>query len=197
MQFFGCFRISTVYCTGLLLFFSFLLCVRLGKIYGGFEGALKGVFGKLSRFVKAVILFGSFVSCAGMLSGLNSLLPHAKPFLSLAFLVFACFVSEKGVKGIGTVNMIVMPAVLLSVTALIFSSGALSPPNRRKRVSAPAVHVSVYLHEYLLSMPVLCDLGAELKDKPAALCCLVSSLIVALAVGLILSAVCSTKALCV
>ena len=72
LQFFGCFRISTVYCTGLLFFFSFLLCVRLGKIYGGFEGALKGVFGKLSRFVKAVILFGSFVSCAGMLSGLNS-----------------------------------------------------------------------------------------------------------------------------
>lgn len=66
---FGCFRISTVYCTGLLFFFSFLLCVRLGKIYGGFEGALKGVFGRPSRFVKAVILFGSFVSCAGMLSG--------------------------------------------------------------------------------------------------------------------------------
>lgn len=194
LQFFGCFRISTVYCTGLLFFFSFLLCVRLGKIYGGFEGALKGVFGRLSRFVKAVILFGSFVSCAGMLSGLNSLLPHAKPFLSLAFLVFACFVSEKGVKGIGTVNMIVMPAVLLSVTALIFSSGALSPSEPPKAGFGSLLSMYLYISmNTFLSMPVLCDLGAELKDKPAALCCLVSSLIVALAVGLILSAVCSDK----
>ena len=99
LQFFGYFRISTVYYTGLLFFFSFLLCVRLGRIYGGFEGALKGIFGRFSKTVKAVILFGSFVSCAGMLSGLNSLLPQAKPFLSLTFLVFACFVSEKGVGG--------------------------------------------------------------------------------------------------
>lgn len=99
LQFFGCFRISTVYCTGFAFLFSFLLCVRLGKIYGGFEGALKGVFGRLSRFVKAVILFGSFVSCAGMLSGLNSLLPHAKPFLSLAFLCLCLLRFRKGGEG--------------------------------------------------------------------------------------------------
>ena len=71
LQFFGYFRISTVYYTGLLFFFSFLLCVRLGRIYGGFEGALKGIFGRFSKTVKAVIIFGAFVSCAGMLSGLN------------------------------------------------------------------------------------------------------------------------------
>ena len=45
LQFFACFRISTIYCAGLLFFLSFLLFVRLGRIFGGFEGVLKGVFG--------------------------------------------------------------------------------------------------------------------------------------------------------
>lgn len=195
LQFFGYFRISTVYYTGLLFFFSFLLCVRIGRIYGGFEGALKGIFGRFSKTVKAVILFGSFVSCAGMLSGLNSLLPQAKPFLSLAFLVFACFVSEKGVGGIGTVNLIVMPAVLVSVVVLIFSFGALSPSEPPEASFGTILSVYLYISmNTFLSMPVLCDLGAELKDRAASRCCLISALIIALGIGLILSAVCSDKA---
>jgi len=43
-----------------------------------------------------------------------------------------------------------------------------------------------------LSMPVLCDLGAETK-KHASLLCFLSAFIIAFAIGFILSAVCSDK----
>ena len=193
LQFFACFRISTIYCAGLLFFLSFLLFVRLGRIFGGFEGVLKGVFGKFSGAVKAAILFGSFVSCSGMLSASNALVPAAKPFLSLAFLAVACFVAERGVKGIGTVNLVVMPLLLISVTALVFSKGALSssePP----QAGFPAIF-SVFLYicmNNFLSMPILCDLGAELKGNASVLCA-ASGFLISAAVGLILSAVCSDK----
>lgn len=193
LQFFGCYRISAVYYAGLLFFLCFVLFVRLGKNFGGFEGVLKGVFGRISPFVKIVILFGSFVSSVGMLSASNALIPAAKPFISLAFLVFSCFVSEKGVGGIGTVNLIIMPALLVSVFSLVLSKGALSSPE------PPAVGfsslISVFLYVSMntfLSMPVLCDLGAEMKTHSSFLC-LLSAFIIAFSIGFILSAVCSDK----
>lgn len=46
LQFFGSFRLSLVCMAGLLFFAGFFLFVRLGKKFGGFEGAMKGAFGK-------------------------------------------------------------------------------------------------------------------------------------------------------
>ncbi len=193
LQFFGGFRVSAVYFAGLLFFLCFLLFLRLGKMYGGFEGVLTGVFKKCSKPVKAVILFGSFVSSAGMLSGLNSLVPQAKPFLTLAFLVFACFVSEKGIKGVGTINCIVMPVLLVSVAAMIFKGGALSPSEPPEAEFPLFLSILLYVAmNTFLSLPVLCDLGAEIKSG-ASLLCAISTFIVAAAIGLILSAVCSDK----
>ena len=193
LQFFGCFRLSAVWCAGILFFAGFLLFMRLGRRFGGFEGALKGVFGRFSRPVKWVILFGSFVSCAGMLSASNALEPQAKPFLSLAFLVVACLVSERGMKGIGVLNLAIVPLVLVCVTVLVASRGALSRPESPE-VNFPAL-LSVVLYVCLnvfLSMPVLCELGAHTKEGGAGLCA-AAALIIAAAIGLILSAVCSDK----
>lgn len=193
LQFFGCFRISAIYCAGLLFFLCYLLFMRLGSVFGGFEETLKGVFGRFARFVKTIVLFGSLVSSVGMLSGINSLLPLAKPFLSLAFLAGVCFVCEKGVKGIGLVNLIVMPVLLVAVSFLIFSRRALSPSEPPRAGFASVLSVLLYVSmNTFLSMPVLCDLGAELKNRAALLCAL-SALIISSAIGLILSAVCSDK----
>lgn len=193
LQFFGCFRVSAVYYAGVLFFLCFLLFVRLGNNFGGFDGVLKGVFGRFAPVVKGVILLGSFVSSVGMLSASNALFPPAKPFVSLGFLLFACIVSERGVGGIGTVNLVIMPALLVSVFALVLSRGSLSP-SEPPAAGFPAL-VSAFLYVSMntfLSMPVLCDLGAQLK-KRASLLCVLSAFVIAFAIGFILSAVCSDK----
>ena len=101
LQFFGCFRLPDLCFAGALFFGGFFLFLKLGGKFGGFEGALAGVFGKFAPAVKGILLFGSFVSCAGMLSAADALLPKAAPFLSLVFLALSCAVSERGLSGIG------------------------------------------------------------------------------------------------
>lgn len=193
LQFFGSFRLSLVCMAGLLFFAGFFLFVRLGKKFGGFEGAMKGAFGKFAPFVKAVVLFGSFVSCAGMLSASNALLPRAVPFLSLAFLAVACLVAERGMRGVGALNLIVMPALLLCVAGLVFFRGALSRPEPPAADFPDLLSVVLYVGmNTFLSMPVLCELGAHAKSSGGFLCA-ASAFVIAAAVGLVLSAVCSDK----
>ena len=72
LQFFGCFRLPDLCFAGALFFGGFFLFLKLGGKFGGFEGALAGVFGKFAPAVKGILLFGSFVSCAGMLSAADA-----------------------------------------------------------------------------------------------------------------------------
>lgn len=193
LQFFGCFRLTDLAAAWLFFFGGFFLFFRLGKEYGGFEGALSGIFGRFAPAVKGILFFGSFVSCAGMLSAANALVSEAAPFLALLFLAIACMVSEKGIAGIGKVSLIFVPVLLLSVALLIFSRGALSRPEL-PALPLPAVcSVALYAGmNVFLSMPVLCELGARMQGK-CSLLAGASAFVVALAAGLVLSAVCSDK----
>ena len=193
LQFFGCFRLPDLCFAGALFFGGFFLFLKLGGKFGGFEGALAGVFGKFAPAVKGILLFGSFVSCAGMLSAADALLPKAAPFLSLVFLALSCAVSERGISGIGKVSLFFVPVLLLSVFALILSEGALSRPDP-SAFSAPSA-ASVFLYagmNVFLSMPVLCELGARCEGRAAPLSA-GAALIITAAAGLVLSAVCSDK----
>ncbi|MDE6676153.1 MAG: hypothetical protein K2K12_00370, partial [Clostridia bacterium] len=59
-------------------FFFFLVStfyLHLGKKYGGFAGALNALFGRGAKAIKIIISLSSFIPCAGMLAGLDALLP--------------------------------------------------------------------------------------------------------------------------
>lgn len=212
LEFFGCFRPGAVVLAGALFFLVFLLFLSLGAAYGGFDGAMRAVFGRAAIAAKAAVLFASFVSAAGMLSALDSLFPKCFPALSLAFLAVASAVAVRGIKGIGTASLALIPVTLAAVLFSVLSARALSPPEP-PHIPAPFLF-NAFLYVFanvVFSLPVLCDLGAELarrnpkknsrKDRkiPFALVrgfCLLglgASAVICFFICLILSAVASDK----
>ncbi len=97
-----------------VLFFLFcILYLYMGRKYGGFEGVLRlSKWGGLFRFA---ILFCAFISSAGMLAGLDALLPNLSPLLSVLGLGCSVFFLEKGMKGISALNLFLVPVLLCFV----------------------------------------------------------------------------------
>lgn len=156
----------------------FLLCILylyLGKKYGGFEGVLRLVgWGGLFRFA---VLFCAFVSSAGMLAGLDALLPRLSPLLSVCGIVCSVFFLEKGMKGISALNLFLVPVLLCFVFFY-----AESPVFFYPRGDTFSLGWMLYagMNSFLMA-PVLMDAGREMR-RPALSSAIAAALIAVSAV---------------
>ena len=156
----------------------FLLCILylyLGKKYGGFESVLRVVgWGGLFRFA---VLFCAFVSSAGMLAGLDALLPRLSPLLSVCGIVCSVFFLEKGMKGISALNLFLVPVLLCFVFFY-----AESPVFFYPRGDTFSLGWMLYagMNSFLMA-PVLMDAGREMR-RPALSSAIAAALIAVSAV---------------
>ena len=167
----------------LIFFILTLLHLHLGKKHGGAAGVF-ALFGRGEKVVRLIVLLCAFVSSAGMLAGLDALLPSLSPLLSLAGLAVACLFLARGIGGISKFNFVLVP--LLIAFVFFYARGGL-------RLSYPIAQGGglglLYAGMNVFFMaPVLMDAGREMK-RP-----LLSSL---LAAGIVLAAaVCILGSVC-
>ncbi len=100
---------SAAFCAMCVVFLS------AGRRYGGYKGAVNAFFGRAAPAVIALICFSGFVPCAGMLAGLDALLPDLKPLASIIGLLIAWVIAKNGAKGISVMNFVLVPALLFFV----------------------------------------------------------------------------------
>lgn len=160
------------------LFFAMcLLYLHLGKKYGGYRSAMKILCGRGAPAVYGVVFLCAFIPSAGMLAGLDALLPSLSPLLSLAGIALAAGFLWKGMKGISALNLILVPALLIFV--FVGGRGEVSYfypvlPEGTGGFAGGTVYAGM---NAFLAAPVLMDAGKEMKKiLPTAL---FSSLIVA------------------
>ncbi|MGN1077052.1 MAG: hypothetical protein ACI4ST_00915, partial [Candidatus Gallimonas sp.] len=105
-----------------LYFCMCLLFLSEGRKHGGYRGALSALFGRRAGVAETVAALFSFIPCAGMLAGLDAILPaFFSPLLSLAGLAVGTIVLKKGTKGISYFNLILVPRLLLFI--FVFGRG--------------------------------------------------------------------------
>ena len=98
----------------MLLVFLFL---RIGKRYGGYKGAVRFLFRKAAPAIEVAVCLLSLIPAAGMLAGLDALLPDVSPLLSMAGIAVSALCIWRGTKGISLLNAVLVPALLLFVWA--------------------------------------------------------------------------------
>ena len=157
-----------------LFFLCFLFLYRLGGACGGFAGVLAR-FGKAAPLLRAVLLASSFVLCAGMLAGMESLaregfgLDLPFPLLSLLALLPLYFLSGRGMRGLYAVDVALVPLILLFIVTR--AGGALQSmqPEAPGGAAASLAGVCLYVSmNAFLAAPVVCDAGAADRAKGAA-----------------------------
>ena len=141
----------------------------LGKKYGGFAGATEALFGRAAKGIRAALSLCAFVPCAGMLAGLDALLPRAAPLLSSAGLLLCAAVAVRGTKAIGWLNTALVPALVLFVFCAGGGATALPPAGTGRGFGV----VYAGMNGFLLA-PVLMDAGREMK-RPLASALLASA----------------------
>ena len=139
-----------------------LLFLYLGRKYGGYRNTVCALFGKAAGAVFAIVLIVSFIPCAGMLAGLDALVPSLKPLPSVLGLVIVLVFLRKGMKGISLLNSILVPVLLLFV---FLARGAQSSighvfPLKLTAVAGGALYAGMNL---FLAAPVLMDAGKDMK----------------------------------
>ena len=102
--------------------------LRLGKKYGGFAGAMQALFRGAAKAVTCLLLAVSFVPCAGMLAGLDALFAQVRPLGSLLGLVVVLVFLSRGFKGIGLLNVLLVPLLLVFVLSSGTGAGASPVP---------------------------------------------------------------------
>lgn len=147
------------------------LFLRLGRKYGGYEGTLKKLFKKAAPYVKTAVFLCAFIPCAGMLAGLDAVLPEYAPLLSLFGLAVATVFLMRGVKGISALNFVLVPLLLLFV--FVYAGGDKSSfypalPNEWGGIRGGVVYAGM---NAFLAAPVLMDAGKDMKKiLPPSLC---------------------------
>ena len=172
-----------------LVFCAFCsLYLYLGNRHGGFSGTLKALFGRAGNAAKFAVSVSSFIPCAGMLAGLDALVPSVKPLLSVCGLAFVFLCLKRGMKGISLLNTVLVPLLL----ALIFVFGfRVRMPFCAARGIAPFLGGTLYAFmNVFLAAPVLMDAGKEMK-RPV-LPAVIASAVVAVAAICILGRVYGT-----
>lgn len=184
VRFFGAERFFPSVLISFAVFFLLsTLFLSLGKRHGGYDGALT-IFGRGKSAIKLILSALSFIPCAGMLAGLDALLPKVSPLPSIFGLILVLLFLRKGMKGIGVLNSVLVPALLLFVFysakgGLVFSYPALSG-----KLWLGIVYAGMNV---LLGVPVLLDAGKSMK-KPilsAALAALVIAVCALCVLGVI------------
>lgn len=155
--------LGALFLSCLLYFFVCVFFLRLGRKYGGYEGALRALFRSAAPAAKAAVLCAAFVPCAGMLAGLDALLPSVRPFASLGGLLVVLLFLSRGTKGIAVLNSALVPLLLMFVFWYGRGKFALSlPPD-----AAGAWNAVLYAGmNIVFALPVLCDLGTHVR-RPA------------------------------
>lgn len=183
-----------VYVAGVLFFIYFALLLICGKKFGGFEGTVATVFKRLAPAVRAVFFACCFVISATMLAGIDSVfwqgfgIPKTIPVFSAAILVAVCFICRKGMNGIGKVNFVLVPCIILFVVALAFTKerGEYGFTVSDGPTGMALVMLYVSMNAFLAA-PVICDLG---KEAPALPVSLTASFFISLCAALILGIIC-------
>lgn len=164
LVFYGGFRLLPVVCFCIFFFFGVAAFFRLGGKYGGFDGAMRALFGeKGAKAAKCASAFCSFVVGAAMLSSLNDAYFRLKPWLSVALSVLAFFLSEKGAGRLASCNAF-FTAVLLALTAYFTVSAGkfapLEPITTASAVNACSAVVYASMNVFCTA-PVACELGEK------------------------------------
>lgn len=145
-------------------FVFFIFCIFflfLGKKYGGYRKAVHMIFKRFSPVIYTALPALSVIPCAGMLAGLDSLIPALSPFVSIAGLALVlCFI-KKGLNGISLLNLLLVPLLLIFVffNAKNLSFSYASLPERGGFLGG-VVYAGM---NGLLAAPVLMDAGDEMK----------------------------------
>ena len=140
-----------------LFFVLSVLYLRLGKKHGGFDGVMK-LFGKGEKGVRFVFYFCAFVSSAGMLAGLDALLPELSPLLSVLGLLLSVFFVEKGTDGVSKLNFVLIPVLLFFV--FVFCGEMDFGYPRGGANAGPFLYAG--MNAFFLA-PVLMDAGGEMR----------------------------------
>ena len=150
-----------------------IVFLLLGKKYGGCREAMCALFGRGGKIVYCLLLALTFLPCAGMLAGLDALLPNYAPLPSAlglsVVLIFLC----RGLKGVGALNTALVPFLV----ALIFLTGTGAPPFFAFTNGAwdAALYAGMNV---AFSAPALMDAGREMRT-PARSCALAAACIFA------------------
>lgn len=150
-----------VFFSSAIFFGMCLLFLSEGRKHGGYRGALSALFGKREGIAETVAALFSFIPCAGMLAGLDAILPAFSPLLSLIGLAVGVTVLGKGTKGISLFNLILVPLLLLFI--FVFGRGDKSffyPSVGNSGFAGGAVYAGM---NAFLAAPVLMDAGKDMK----------------------------------
>lgn len=162
-----------------------MLFLHLGKKYGGAEKVFSVLFGRGKRVARVLVSLCAFIPSAGMLAGLDALVPACSPLLSILGLVVATVCLHRGMKGVANFNAVLVPALLISVLLFSKMGRTFSVPIFFMRGIFGGI-VYAGMNAFLLAT-VLFDAGEKMK-KPL-LSCLLSGVLVFFAAGLILARV--------
>lgn len=159
----------------LLLFFSLVLFMTVGKIIrpNGMEDFHRAVFGKFSVAVDFVILFNYVIILSTMFAGCDSLLEsynlNKYPIVSIITAIFTFIVIYRGIETLMDVNAVLVPIVLYM--ALIISIFSLTNPvpyemNYSDNVGMMIFFVAIYVSmNIMLSIGVITNIKLPLKEQ--------------------------------
>ena len=175
---------------GLFALFFYLL-FRVGRAFGGYEGALSALFGKFAPLFRAVLLAASLVMCGSMLAGITAAvregfgISEAFPFAALAALVLLHFLSYRGVKGIFAVNLALVPVILAFIGAYAFRAPYGGMPYGESDAFSSLCAVVLYVAmNAFLAAPVVCDAGAKGGGRAG---CFISAALIGFCIAAVLA----------
>lgn len=144
-------------------FFAVLLFLWLGKRHGGYRGTVNALFGRAAPVVYSAVFCCSFIVCAGMIAGLDALLPRVKPLLSVVGLIVVVFCIGRGLKGISALNLVLVPALLLFIFFYSRGEKSFSYPILPDGAGGFLGGTLYAAMNAFLAAPVLMDAGREMK----------------------------------
>ncbi len=177
-----------------LFFGCFLLLYRCGARYGGFEGVLRQVFGRVAALFRLLILTCSLIMCGSMLAGLDVGvregfgIAYSVPVAALLTLPLLYGLSHRGVKGIYTVNLLLVPLILAFVSLYAAGVGQAYVPGKPAEAFGSLLAVLLYVAmNCFLAAPVVCDAGAA--RKPGGAGCALAAMLIGFCIAAVLGSV--------
>ena len=137
--------------------------LSLGKKYGGYPGAMRALFGRGAPVAETVFLAIAFVPCAGMLAGLDALLPDVQPLASLGGLMVVLLFTARGTKGISLLNTCLVPLLLAFVFYYGRGAFAFSQPLSGEGALNALLYAGMNV---AFAVPVFCEMGKSVR-RPA------------------------------
>lgn len=148
--------------SGVVFFGLLVQALLLGKRYGGYEGVTNALFKRFSPAVRVGITVISLIPCAGLTAGFDALMPSFKPFPSLIGLCLVSLFTAKGMKGVGLLNTVLVPALV----CFLFYFGKLGAAFSAFVPTGASGFFGGVLYAGMntfLALPVLMDAGKEMK----------------------------------